>query len=220
LSFSRSAFPHHLLALGAALLVFTACAASNDLGGKSADTASQGPGGSGGTGTQTHTGTTPQTDPQFFSIDGLLAVRDGNVDAAISGLTFAYAVDEDTILCTASYPIESSVPPAVTDPDVDVFGWWTLTLGAGSDCQTIEAPETLTLGIGPYDPLLDPAADRQGYDPATIYGLYMTADEPFPVVVFGGAGTNEQLAGEVPLQETAPLEDNNYLIFGLHYLPY
>ncbi len=150
--------------------------------------------------------------PTFWSIDGELAVLAGEIDAASSSAVVRTWDDMSQAVCAYELTVESSTPAAFDDPDVVMFGWWTLnlSLGIADDARCPDWPATeLTLGIGEYDARLDPALHAHGWSSSSVYGLYLQqADGPLYLV--GVSGTTAQLDGDQPSEVLAPPGDGIY----------
>lgn len=131
----------------------------------------------------------------WYALDAQLEVVAGEI--VLGGATALRATLHDALLsevCTHDVPIESvrAVPPLDGEP-ADL-GWWELTLLDGTPdatpCAEFSARE-LRLGVGPYDPRLDPALAAQQApgepDPYgdALYGLYVQEYDDGPLWVLG-----------------------------------
>ncbi|MFT4623526.1 MAG: hypothetical protein ACI8PZ_002182, partial [Myxococcota bacterium] len=199
-----------------ALAVGTACGADKS---SRADTgsanASPGGGAGGTTSTDSSTGIGTGETAAWFAIEGTLELASGELtddnDATLNVRFFEQdAPSLDLPLCEAVYTITGVAAPA-PDPDVDMFGWWNISLADPTDCTAQPLQTTLALGIGAYDPLLDPAVGRLGIDPATLNGLYAQLTPGGPLYVFGLAGTTEQYEGSTDAVSESPPADGQYV---------
>ena len=209
------------------LVVFWAiygCSAESNLDASFADTA-RGNSSNDTDSSLTDTSVITTVDASHYAISGVLDVVAGDLVLPTTLLNFAYSNPDLELqadpLCAADHALDAAAQE-VGDFDVDLFGWWQVTTPSSIDCAAAQYPAPLSfkIGIGPYDPLLDPAAFTAGIDGASVYGLYLQLDEPErPLLVFGLAGTPENYAGiEVPVG-AAPLPDGVYSLQTLHLLP-
>ena len=174
-----------------------------------------------GNGTGTDTATSSQA--AFFSVDGTLAVLNGDVEAANSHITIGLWNANAEPLCAStstSTTLVSNVLGGTTlptdDPTLPLWSLWTLSLQLDL-CDM--APSTFDLGIGAYDPLLNPAVDSLGLSGENLYGLYLSMPNDDTTYVFGLAGTSDQFSGAVPPVTEGPLPDGAYVLDGLHLIP-
>lgn len=87
-----------------------------------------------------------------------------------------------------------------------LVGWWRLELDAGvpdAPCPAWAA-RTLWVGLGPYDPRLNPALDAVGMLGTELFGLYLQEDADGPVYVVGVGGTTEMFVGGYGPDPEAP----------------
>ena len=158
-----------------------------------------------------------------YAIQGTLQTADDDVDLASSVLTFEFnnpqsELDVTGPMCASNHTLLEALPQA-QDPESNLVAWWQLTLDQSEDCPDYVSPETFKLGIGPYDPLLDPAAASAGIDGQNVYGLYLQLDEDTPLLVFGVSGTSDNFSGLVAPSAEAPLPDGLYSLHTLYLLP-
>lgn len=151
--------------------------------------------------------------PVWWVVDGVLAVAAGEVDLESTSFTVTLTSRDATPICSTARSVASA---EVLDGALDeLHGLWSVVLTEGEGC-TEPVPAVFEVGIGAYDPQLDPALAPSGLDGAALFGLYVRTDGG-PLYVFGIAGTADQLAGTVP--EAPPLPDGFYTLDGLYVLP-
>ena len=177
------------------------------------------------TATITETATDAATSGQaaFFSVDGTLSVLNGDVEAANSLIKIGLWNANAEQLCASTTSSDTSVSNVLggttlptDDPALPLWSLWSLSLQLDL-CDT--APRTFDLGIGVYDPLLNPAVDSMGLSGENVYGLYLSMPNDDDTYVFGLAGTSDQFSGAVPPATEGPLPDGVYLLDGIHLIP-
>jgi hypothetical protein len=206
------------------LLLAIACSPG---GSKYGDTAVQNEtDGTGGSGSGTPVDSTGSggtlAQSAWFALDGSLQLTDGEVDPELSALSVRFFEDSppslDLPLCASALAGLSTTSAPSPDPDVELATWWTLQAEGALDCPGQAFPSEVAVGIGPYDPLLDPAASRAGLETGTLNGLYAQVSPGSPLYIFGVIGTLEQFGGTLDAS-TAPLPDGSYELLTLHLLP-
>ena len=98
--------------------------------------------------------------------------------------------------------------------------WWDIQR---SDAKCEDAPQSFRLGIGPYDPQLDPALASRGMTSEGLDGAYLQVTDDGPVYVFGVV-TRTELVSKAPIDTAdtggAPTDPSAiYNIQGLQLLP-
>ncbi len=171
-----------------------------------------------------------ESAPTWWALSGQLDIIDGQVSKAGSELVLSIVGDdliEDPALCESAPEILSAMP-AVADDDLEIWGWWTVTFADEGfpDCAPqsfVSTHQTLTVGIGQLDPLLNPALDADGLDytvaAQTVYGLYVQEHADGPVFIFGISGTQQNFSGDAGTVTAGPLPDGQYTLKTLHLLP-
>ncbi len=158
----------------------------------------------------------------WFSLGGTLDLGDGGDRADGAELSVHFFPEDvtslDLALCSSSVVEPELVVAPSPDPDVEMAVWWEFPAPSLPDCPSAAWPEGLAMGIGPYDPLLDPAAARLGLDTSALNGLYAQVGVGGPLYIFGLVGTASQFdaSGEAVV---APLPDGLYELLTLHLLP-
>jgi hypothetical protein len=212
-----------LAAMGAAWWTGSACSAVQDTK-AAADTAAGAESAASATSdVALDSGATAPSGPvaRWFSLDGQLSVRDGNVELESSLFTLGFWGEsnlEPSLYCSLAASISAS---AVEDPPPEpaLLGWWDLTLSDDGSCPSNPGPLSLALGIGPYDSLLDPAMDQQGLSLGSWNGAYLRLDGLEDLWIFGVIGTAGQADGTAPALRRRPVPDGDYLLTTLHLLP-
>ncbi len=152
--------------------------------------------------------------PRLRSLDGGLVLRDGAIIPEESFFTvgsWASGVPE----CAADLSVVAAVDVAA--PDVaEAIRWWSLSLGEPSDpsCD-LGLSSQIELGFAPPDVRLQPLMDARGYGSSSAYSVVFGGEPP---VVFGIAGTADQLAGRLSVDATV-VPDGDYSVIGLYLLP-
>ncbi|NCG18170.1 MAG: hypothetical protein GWP91_04050 [Rhodobacterales bacterium] len=173
----------------------------------------------------TESGTDVATSGQaaFFSVDGTLSILNGDVEAANSLINIGLWNANAEQLCASTTSSDTSVSNVLggttlptEDPALPLWSLWSLSLQLDL-CDT--APRTFDLGIGVYDPLLNPAVDSMGLSGENVYGLYLSMPNDDETYVFGLAGTSDQFSGAVPPATEGPLPDGVYLLDGIYLIP-
>lgn len=166
---------------------------------------------------------------RYWSLDGVVAVVDGAIDASSSdlrvdlwesGASVCQAQGDTASSATGSAVLVSGSALATPPSDVPLWSWWTLSLAEGeAPCADALPVSELSLGFGAYDARLDPAADASGLGDGvnTLLGAYLLPRTDGPVWVFGVAGTEAQWSGEAPPASVVP--DGIYRIQTLYLLP-
>ena len=159
------------------------------------------------------TDTDPAEPPAWLVLEGTVSMEAGlATEHAMQASTLAA---DQTLICAAAVAAEEIVPSESTDPDVTMYGWWTLTTVVADTCNGV--PSTFQFGIGEWDVRLDPPATAAGYTPTALNALYY---QPGPTLsLAGAAGPAEQFAGTSAPQDLAPLPDGTYSYTSLFLLP-
>jgi len=176
--------------------------------------------------TDSVTNYTSAVEPSHYSIGGTFDVLAENVELGTTLLSFEYSnpdplLEADNPLCTTDLALDIAATET-PDFEVELYGWWQITMVDSQDCAAAQYPGPLTfrLGIGPYDSQLDPAAESAGIETENVYGLYMQLDgQESPLLVFGVAGTDDNYAGIDPPVSAVPLPDGRYDLRTLYLLP-
>jgi hypothetical protein len=121
------------------------------------------------------------------------------------------------VVCHHEVEISAATSEAPLAEGPAELGWWALELldgvPDGEDCPAWAARE-LRLGVGPYDPRLDPALAAQQttgqppYGDDALYGLYVQEFEGGPLYVVGVVTIPGLVEGD--LVSAPPLPDGNY----------
>ncbi len=197
-------------------LALAGCAAGNALDAPGSGYAPYG--GDSGVVTGTPTGTTsPANVPELFALAGALEVVGEQVDVYASAVTLDYRNGAGDTVCSGVRPILSATAEVNDDPDLPLYGWWTLSFDA-SPCGE-EEPAALNVGIGAWDAQLDGPAAAQNLDGSALYALYARRGATDPVWVFGATGTAEQFNGYAGPVTGPPLPDGRYELRTLYLLP-
>ncbi len=152
-------------------------------------------------------------EPVWWSLQGALAVEGGIVDPALSVVEIALLDADESVVC-----VLSGAPLSVTDaplPDPGLLTWWTLAPPVPYDACA--AFEPFVIGVGPYDPLLDPGASAAAIDATNLNGLYTLSGDT--LWVFGVAGAPAQFESETPALMELPLPDGELKLASLYLLP-
>lgn len=191
------------------------CACAGNLADHSNDSAQQTPDSddTGAPPEDTDTGPPSSDTPTWWALDGSIALQ-GQQAAAPEALFVVELRGRDLSTLCSTERVAAALTPV--DPQIGpLYAAWQVTLADGVGCEP-PVPQQFLLGVGPYDPQLDPAAAQHDLDGSTLYGLYVQP-EGRPLYVFGVAGTAEHFAGDA--LATAPLPDGTYTLDGLHLLP-
>jgi hypothetical protein len=160
----------------------------------------------------------PPADADWYAIDAHLSLLAGEIvlgPPTSLQVTLLDAALE--LVCVHDIEIEAATLATPPPGEPDEVGWWELALLDGvpdrADCPAFGA-RALRLGVGPYDPRLDPAlADQQTpgdptpYDDA-LYGLYLQEADGGPLYVVGVVTMPGLLQRD--LVSTPPLADGTY----------
>jgi hypothetical protein len=160
-------------------------------------------------------------EPTWYAIDLAFAIDSttappGTLVLDTAVLEVSVRARNETPLCTLQVPViaADAAPPGELPPNL--FGWWTLSLEAGdpedeaTPCPAWPA-RTWTLGVGAYDPRLDPQVASLGMLGYDLYGLYLQEAADAPLYVIGIAATPAMSSGEQDLTvDAAPLPDEVY----------
>jgi hypothetical protein len=150
--------------------------------------------------------------PVWLSIGGFIQITYGEPDLATSAIELSGLDLDTTLLCTVESPPASFTPASPVPPGL--VTWWDVGVPVDPGCGL---PAVVRLGLGPYDPLLDPAADAAGVA-GTPYGLYTLSDAD-DLWVFGVAGTSANFDGVEAPVAAPPLPDGFYRVQSLVLLP-
>lgn len=164
---------------------------------------------------------TAAPEARWFSLDGQLAVRDGNVSLEASLFTLGFWGESNlapSLYCSVASSVTATTAVSPT-PDPALLGWWEVVLTDDGSCPSSPGPLSLSLGIGPYDALLDPAMDQEGLEAGSWNGAYLALNDQDTVWVFGILGTADQATGVAPALRRSPVPDGDYLLTTLHLLP-
>ena len=169
---------------------------------------------------------TPFTEdghPTHYAIDGTVQTLTNEVDLVGSTLSLAFSNADgppeiENPLCVAEHAVTDALSVPM-DPEIDLYGWWQITMDESADCTEFGGPSSFALGIGAYDPLLDPAAASAGIVGNSVYGMYVQVHPDSPILVLGVAGTADNLAGQVAPITAGPLPDGSYTLQSLYLLP-
>ena len=156
-------------------------------------------------------------DPVWLALDANFVVI-GGVPDATSTLTWTLldAAAEGT--CSESVTVVAATSVLPPDGDIAAYAWWTVTLSEPSLCGVV-LPTELSIGIGPWNAALQPAADHAGLEDVALYGLFLSVVAPDAWII-GAAGTNAQFTGGAPLVSAPPLPDDTYSLASLVLLPW
>lgn len=168
------------------------------------------------TDTDLDTGEAPGPDPVWFSVDGLLHVRDGALTEASAleiGMWSKHQDGSPMLGCVDRLQVLGAPVAQPADP-VELYGTWEIPL-AGGTCAG--RPTRVTLGIGPLLADLWPAAEQLEVSLRQTRGLYLAADAE--LFVFGLAATADQAAGLGAPPSLDPLPDGAYHLRGIWLLP-
>lgn len=143
-------------------------------------------------------------DTPYYSLSVSFAVAAGEWVPASASLAAELWSSEIDPVCGLAVPILDAVPedpPTVGVDEVPLDGWWRLTLDAGEpDGPCADWPARVNwIGVGPYDPRLDPAMNARGMLGYDVFGLYLRESQSGPVFIVGIAGTEEMLTGSQDL---------------------
>lgn len=163
-------------------------------------------------------GTLPEA--AYYGIDLRFQISGSNENIAGSWQdeSTVLSIDQWTaareLLCTQTVPVLAVTEAAYPDIRPDLFGWWRIeTAEAVVDpaCPSWTAQDW-HLGIGPYDPRLDPMLAQRGMLAFDVYALYLQEEPDGLVFVIGYAGTDAMIQGQTGLTvDSSPLPDGSYL---------
>lgn len=158
-------------------------------------------------------------DAAYYSLALEFTLGDGTVDAAglwqleTARLSIGLWSAERALLCTHEVPVlavTAAPPPEISAP---LVGWWRIETDAGVPDTLCPAwpAQAWQIGIGAYDPRLDPMLAERGMLAFDVYGLYLQEAPEGPVYVIGFAATDEMLLGTLDLTvDVPPLADDGY----------
>lgn len=163
----------------------------------------------------TDTGDPPVIEEGWASFDGTLVVEEGEAQRTdvTLGLWEPDAFGAPRLACTVPLSVEAParvVPPA--DP-ITPYGMWQVSTVNPSCLGT---PTVVPLGIGPLPRELWPAADAAGVSTRQTRGLYTVWNGD--LVIFGLAGTQQQLDGRGAPTTLDPLPDGTYRLLSSYLL--
>ena len=144
-------------------------------------------------------------------------LADGEVEPDLSTVDLSFVSETQTTLCSETLQVVTGTAEVLNDATVPVYGWWSIITDP-STCGT-DLPLGLKIGIGAWDPQLEPAAIAANLYGGSLYGLYTQADPTDPVFVYGAAGTSAQFSGNEPPVSYGPLPDGTYQLRSLYLLP-
>ncbi len=176
--------------------------------------------------------------PAFWSVRGVVLVRDGAADVASTSFDVTFHdpsgapwSDGDTATCAFLAAAVADGPPRADDA-APLASWWRWTLIDAEDpCpfvvprfDRLGAPDgaEIALGFGPLTPSLQAPMAAVGLDPdLPVYGVVGRAPTATGSVevAFGVAGTEAQFEGDGAVQLEPPLADGTYLVRTLALLP-
>ncbi len=161
--------------------------------------------------TPTDSGAADTEPPAWLRVEATLAIAAGTPDPLASALALVGLDVEELEVCALNTPLAF----AVVDPaPPGLLAWWDVSLTNDPSCPL---PNPVRLGIGSYDPVLDPAAAAAGLG-GTLYGLY-TASPAAELWIFGVAGTPENFDGVTAPVTVPPLPDGSWRLESLVLLP-
>ena len=164
---------------------------------------------------------TTSITPNYWTLAGTVTLVEGVVDPLGTQLFVSLWLDEAEPFCTFD------LPPSLFDAKTDdatsaLFTWWEIELlDESTECYW-PGPSQTQFGIGPMDPLLNPALAAEGLTSETLYALYLRTGKTEPLYVYGAAGTPDQYSTKlgVDVVEEPPLPDGSYTLRALHLLPF
>jgi hypothetical protein len=159
--------------------------------------------------------------PDYWTLDGSVELVEGMADPIETQLSISLWLDAPEPFCTFDLP----APLLDAEPDEEAaafFTWWEVAVLDESENCYWPGVDRVSFGIGPMDPLLDPALAAEGLPGETLYALYLTPGKDEPVFVYGVAGTPDQYASKDDFEviEAPPLPDGSYTLQALHLLPF
>ncbi|HHO53418.1 MAG TPA: hypothetical protein ENK18_21745 [Deltaproteobacteria bacterium] len=169
-------------------------------------------------GTYTNTPSPPATYAPitFWSLHGQATVIGEALDPAALSLEIRLWTEDLTSPCSLPLPIDTKdlieLAP-FPETSANLIGWWSIDHGestsADPGCAGWPAG-TLELGVGSYDPRLDPAMEARNWLDVDVYGLYLRTAPASPVYLVGVVGTLALFEGDEPTVSAAPLPDETY----------
>jgi len=156
------------------------------------------------------TGQAPNLEGDWLTLSGSLDLVGGQPQSSSSIALDVQVTDaEGTITLVDCLASLTSPGVAISQPadEVELYGLWRFEVDAG-DC--IGLPSAMDVGIGPLIPALWPAADQVGASRKHTRGLYTPNPRGAGLLVFGMAGTLEQINGEGTPVSLDPLPDGRY----------
>lgn len=159
----------------------------------------------------------PAASTGTWGVRGTLVLLGGAPDPASTALLLAQRTDVGD--CELAAAIEAGLP-AAAPPDLGLAAAWTLPLAPPDDPTCAWAgPDPLTLGLGPTDPALAPAADRAALPLSAAYGLF-AARHDGQLVLLGLAALPDGATPPRDGDALAPPPDGPYALLTAFGVPW
>lgn len=143
-----------------------------------------------------------------FRISGTTLEAPGTWQTDTSVLEVRLWSRAHTVVCSLQVPVLSVAPAPLPDLDPAPLAWWQVELDAGVPRSGDGCPgwpaRSWSLGVGPYDPQLDPMLAARGMLGFDVYALYLQEGPEAPIYLVGYAGTLPMVQGELGLAVDVP----------------